>query len=320
MRVRSTDLAGASPITLNPNAEPFVSISGGLAAYTRHHRHPFFASDVFIKNAVTGERVDMVEDARYPLIFDGGTALVFLPDNNGRLAPGDRDAFVNSVWYRNLLTDEEVKLAQLQDPDPDRHVLHLAASPDGQQIAFTHGEDSFLFVWNIWVSNVDGTGLEQLTTDDRSLYPSFSPDGQTLAFMHLNPNRRCSGSVDLMDTDGANAHRLSAGTCDAVWLRPIWLDDQTLVVWRWERSPRGFNRPAGLVTMSAQTGEVLAEIVHGPVFDFAVAREAGLVAFRMKNGRIGVYDIAGGTTSPVPGGKQFPFGHLNVDGSLELAF
>ena len=321
MRVQSTDLGGLSPIRLNPDAEPFVTINGGLAAYTRHDRRQVFASDVFVKDAATGERLYTVEDARFPLIFDAGTGLLFLPDNNGRLAPGDRDAFVHSVWYRDLVSGQERRLADLHLEDPDLAVLHLAASPDAQQMAFTHGNDSFLFEWNIWVSNVDGSGLEQITTDDRSLYPSFSPDGQTIAFMHLNPNRRCSGSVHLMDSNGANARRLSAGTCEAVWLRPVWLDAQTLVVWRWERGTRGpFNRPAGLVTMSAQTGQVLDEIVSGRVHDFAVAREAGLVAFRMKNGRIGVYDVASATRSPVPGGREFPFGHLHVDGSLELAY
>ena len=53
--------------------------------------------------------------------------------------------------------------------------------------------------------------------------------------------------------------------------------------------------------------------------DFALAREAGLVAFRMKNGRIGVYNAASDSASPVPGGKDFPFGRLQIDGSLELA-
>jgi dipeptidyl aminopeptidase/acylaminoacyl peptidase len=316
IRVISADQAG-DLVQLSPDAEPFVTINGGLAAFTRHHRRVVFASDVLIEEASTGERIHKVDDARYPLIFDGGTSLVFLPDNNGRDVPEDRDAFVNSVWYRDLVTGEEQKLAQLNDPD--RHVVQLAASPDGQQVAFTEGNDSFLFVWNIWVSGIDGTGLARITDDDRSLYPSFGPDGQTIAFTYLNPSRRCSASLHLMDVDGANAHRLIAGTCDAVLLRPIWLDDQTLVVWRWERTDRGFNRPAGLLAVSAETGEVLEEVVDGPVHDFAVAREAGQVVFRMKNGRIGVHDFTTGDTFPVPGGRDFPFGHLHIDGSLELA-
>jgi hypothetical protein len=318
-RLRSTDLNG-SAIQLSPDAEQFATINGGLAAFTRHHRRNMFASDVVIEDAATGGRVHTVSDARFPLIFGGGTALLFLPDNNGTEAAGERDRFVHSLWYRDLVSGEEQRLADLHDLDPDLHVLHLAASPDAQQVAFTHGNDAFLFEWNLWVSNVNGTGLQRLTTDDRSLYPSFSPDGRTVAFTHLNPNRRCSGSVHLMDADGSNARRLTAGSCDAILLRPIWLDDQRLVVWRWERTVRGFNRAAGLVTISAQTGEVLDEIVSGRVHDFAVAREAGLIALRMRNGRIAVHDVMIGDTSPVPGGRELPFGHLHVDGSLELAY
>jgi hypothetical protein len=318
-RVRSTDLTG-NAIQLSADAEQFATINGGLAAFTRHHRRNMFASDVVIEDAATGDRVHKVSDARYPLIFGDASALLFLPDNNGTEAAGERDPFVHSLWYRDLVSGEEQRLADLHDLDPDLHVLHLAASPDAQQVAFTHGNDAFLFEWNIWVSSVNGTGLQQLTTDDRSLYPSFSPDGQTVAFTHLNPNRRCSGSVHLMDADGSNARRLTAGTCEAILLRPIWLDDQTLVVWRWERTDRRFNRPAGLVTVSAQTGQVVDEFVTGSVSDFAVAREAGLVALRMRNSRIRAHDFATGETSLVPGGREIPLGHLHVDGSLELAY
>jgi hypothetical protein len=317
-RVRSTDLNG-NAIQLSPDAEPFATINGGLVAFTRHHRRNTFASDVLIEDATTGDRVHTVSDARYPLIFGSGTAMLFLPDNNGTEAAGERDPFVHSLWYRDLLSGEEQRLADLHDLDPDLHILHLAASADAQQVAFTHGNDAFLFEWNIWVSNVNGTGLQQLTTDDRSLYPSFSPDGQTVAFMHFDRERRCSGAVHLMDADGSNPRRLAGGSCDAIWLRPIWLDDQTLVVWRWERTERRFNRPAGLVTMSAQTGQVIDEFVTGSVSDFAVAREAGLVALRMRNSRITAHDFATGETSLVPGGREIPLGHLHVDGSLELA-
>jgi Tol biopolymer transport system component len=169
------------------------------------------------------------------------------------------------------------------------------------------------------VASVDGTDLEQITTDDRSLYPSFSPDGQTIAFTHLRPEAPCSASVYLMGIDGSNARPLARGSCDAVLLRPVWLDDSTLVVWRWEPTDRGFNKPTGLLRISAETGEVLGEIVSGRVMDFAVSREAGQVVYRMKKGRIAVYDAATDSSSSVPGGRDAPFGHVHVDGSLELA-
>jgi dipeptidyl aminopeptidase/acylaminoacyl peptidase len=313
--VVATDQTGDA-VVLSEKAEPFATINSGLVAFARHRRRVTFASDVIIKDAQTGERVYKVVDARWPLLFDGGTSLLFFPDNNGRDVPEDRDQYVSSVWFRDLETGEERRLAQFVGSD--LHQLETAVSPDGQQVAFTRGNETFLFVWNIWVASVDGTSLEQITTDDRSLYPSFSPDGQSIAFTYHRPGVPCSASVHLMDVDGSNARRLAAGSCDAVLLRPIWLDATTLVVWRWERTDRGFNRPAGLLTVSSETGEVLAEIATGWVSDFAVARQAGQVVYRLKHGRIVVYDAASDTSFTVPEGRNRP-GHVHVDGSLELA-
>jgi Tol biopolymer transport system component len=311
----ATDQTG-NAVVLSEKAEPFATINSGLVAFTRHRRRVTFASDVIIKDAQTGERVYKVVDARWPLLFDGGTSLLFFPDNNGRDVPEDRDPYVSSVWFRDLETGEERRLAQLESGD--LHPLETAVSPDGQRVAFTEGNGTFLFEWNIWVATVDGTSLEQITTDDRSLYPSFSPDGQTIAFTYYRPGVPCSASVHLMGVDGSDARRLAAGSCDAVLLRPIWLDATTLVVWRWERTDRGFNRPAGLLTVSSETGEVLAEIATGWVSDFAVARDAGQVVYRLKHGRIVVYDAASDTSFTVPGGRSRP-GHVHIDGSLELA-
>jgi hypothetical protein len=314
--VVATDQAG-NAVVLSEEAEPFATINGGLVALTRHHRRVSFASDVIIKDAVTGDRVDKIVDARWPLLFDDGTSLLFYPDNNGRDVPEDRDPYVSSVWFRDLETGEERRLAHFKGGDLNQ--LETAVSPDGQQVAFTRGNDTFLFVWNVWVASVDGSSRERITTDDRSLYPSFSPDGQTIAFTHLRPGAPCRANVHLMGVDGSDAHRLARGSCDAVLLRPIWLDDTTLVVWRWERTDRGFNRPAGLLSVSAETGEVLGTIATGWVSDFAVAREAGQVVYRMKHGRILVYDATSETSFRVPGGRDQPFGHVHVDGSLELA-
>jgi hypothetical protein len=312
----ATDQLGNS-VLLSEKAEPFATINGGMVAFTKHRARNTFASDVIVKDAVTGERVHRVVDARWPLLFGDGSSLLFFPDNNGRDLPEDRDQYVSSVWFRDLDTGVERRLAQFKGGD--RYQLQTAVSPDGQQVAFTRGNDTFLFVYNIWVASVDGTSLTRISDDDRSLYPSFSPDGQTIAFTHLRPGAPCSASVHLMGMDGSNAHRLVRGSCDAILLRPVWLDDSTLVVWEWQRTDRGFNRPAGLLRISAETGDVLGTIATGWVSDFAVARTSGQVVYRMKRGRMLVYDAASDTSVTVPGGRDQPYGYVHIDGSLELA-
>jgi WD40 repeat protein len=314
--VRATDQTG-NAIDLNLDAEQFLTINGGRVAFTRHHEKVTFASDVVVKDAVTGERVWKVPDARYPLIFGGGDELVFLPDNNGRDVPEDRDAYVNSVWYRDLVSGDETKLVQFEDPD--RQAMGFAVSPAGDQVAVTYGNDYFLYVWDIWVLSIDGSSAEPATTDGMSLYPSFSPDGQTIAFTHSDPTDPCDASVHLMDADGANPRVLTAGTCDANLLRPVWLDDQTIVAWKWAQQPGGWSQPVGLVTISADTGEILDQIASGFIADFVAARDAGQVIFRRLKGRIVAYDVAAGVATTVPGGKELPGWHLHAEGSLELA-
>lgn len=314
--VRATDQAG-NAVTLNPDAEPFLTINGGLVAFTRHHKKQPLASDVIVKDAITGERIHKVMDARFPLIFGGGTQMVFVPDNNGRDLPEDRDAYVNSIWHRDLVSGAETKLVQFEDPD--RQALNLAVSPAGDRLAVTYGNDYFLFVFDVWVLSMDGSSAEAITTDGMSSYPSFSPDGQTIAFMHSDPFDPCDASIHLMDADGANPRALTTGTCDANLLRPVWLDDQTLVAWKWAQQPGGWNKPVGLVTISAETGEVLEEIATGFIVDYVVARDAGQVIFRRLKGRMVAYDAAAGVSATIPGGKELPGWHLHAEGSLELA-
>jgi TolB protein len=55
-----------------------------------------------------------------------------------------------------------------------------AASPDGKRIAFMSTRDG---VWDLYVVNVDGTGLTRLTEDpDIDGLPVWAPDGETLIF------------------------------------------------------------------------------------------------------------------------------------------
>lgn len=77
-------------------------------------------------------------------------------------------------------------------------------SPDGQRLAFhsNRGGD-----WDIWVINLDGTGLTNLTHHpgaDR--YPAWSPDGKQIAFTSQR-----SGNEDIwvMNADGSNPVNLT---------------------------------------------------------------------------------------------------------------
>jgi dipeptidyl aminopeptidase/acylaminoacyl peptidase len=254
-----------------------------------------------------------VPDARYPLLFDKGDGLLFFPDNQGGSGPGDRDPYVSSVWYRDLTTGTERRLAQFTDGDSGP--LHLAASPNGNRAAFSVGDESRL-QWDIWVSSVHGTA-RQVPHDGQSLYPSFSPDGRTIAYTHQDGPDGCSTEVRLMDVDGADQRTLAAGSCERSLIRPVWLDRETIVAWQWTGDDTGY-RPSALVAVSRATGDVRT-IVGGRVFDFSVSRTLELVAFRVVDGRIGIWDPDTGDVVTVAGGTARQGGHLHVDGSLEQA-
>jgi hypothetical protein len=64
---------------------------------------------------------------------------------------------------------------------------------------------------------------------------------------------------------------------------------------------------------------VLGTIATGCVSDFAVARATGQVVYRLKLGRMFVYDAASDISVKVPGGRDQRFGYVHIDGSLELA-
>ena len=269
-------------------------------------------------DAATGERRYRIKDARFPLVFGDGAGVVFLPDNDGSSDPGDRDPYVNSVWFRDVASGDEVKLAQFTDGD--LRPLQLAASPDGSRVAFTEGDDTFLFTWDIWLAATDGSSLTALTTDGQSLYPSFSPDGGTVAFAHTEGSDGGTTGIRVIDVDGTNGRTLTTGTCHRSLTRPVWLDADTLVAWWWAQAGNGSAfRPKGLVEIDVATGAVTRTLVRGFVVDFGVSRGLDAIVMRLRDGSLARCDLACASTVPIRGGTRLPGFHVHVAGSFEQA-
>ncbi len=89
-----------------------------------------------------------------------------------------------------------------------------AFSPDGSRVAFNSNRDDNN---DIYVANVDGTGLYQLTNNPAiDTSPTWSPNGQQIAF---TSDRTGSPQIYVIGVDGTGLRRLTYETyCD----RPTW--------------------------------------------------------------------------------------------------
>jgi Tol biopolymer transport system component len=76
-------------------------------------------------------------------------------------------------------------------------------SPDGTKLAFYRGPEGDR---DIYIINVDGTGLQRLTNGGDNLGPSWSPDGQWIAFTSF---RDGNNEIYIVHPDGSNEIRMT---------------------------------------------------------------------------------------------------------------
>lgn len=155
----------------------------------------------------------------------GGILLALL----AALAPASADdsrqhgriAFVSNQsgsWQIYTMNPDGSAAVQLTDLEPtDWEIWGPRISEDGKRIVFTYGlpEGDGNFALNLYVINVDGTGLTQVTNDGRSLFPIWSPDGNTIAFCHVS-TRTGLCVITTMRANGKGVkHRLTTDLWDS---------------------------------------------------------------------------------------------------------
>jgi dipeptidyl aminopeptidase/acylaminoacyl peptidase len=109
---------------------------------------------------------------------------------------------------RTYTIEDLLKVRRVGDPQ---------VSPDGKHVAFTIDDVNFdanRVVTQIYRVSIDGSGLKQLTSGDKSSSaPRWSPDGKKIAY-------KTGSQVWLMDNDGDNKEqvtKISTGAAGPVW-------------------------------------------------------------------------------------------------------
>ena len=131
------------------------------------------------------------------------------PDANGQAATRILDRVIDPMWthvsrdgttllYNTATTgSRNLWSMPLDGSAPPRQittiadgsVMHASLSPDGTRVAFVSSARA-TGSSDVWVQNVDGSGLRQLTDDEEAdSWPVWSPDGRTIVFGADSPDR-----------------------------------------------------------------------------------------------------------------------------------
>lgn len=147
---------------------------------------------------------------QYPVWSPDGSQIAFqrFADNDaGR--PGIHVMSAHGTNDRRLTPDA-----------PNSDEMQPTWSPDGSQIAFASTRfDS----WRVWVINLDGTGLRQLT-GEFSTAPAWSPDGSRIAFL------AAGGGIATVRPDGSDRRQVTSPPAGFTDEAPSWSPDGSRLV------------------------------------------------------------------------------------------
>jgi Tol biopolymer transport system component len=128
---------------------------------------------------------------------------------------GDAQPISMTPMMGEYKPDGSIAISNVIDPETGNPlsaaITHIAISPDGTKAVFQMATPVYPpFPWppewtpNIFIANVDGSGLKQLTYDAYAVHPEWSPDGTKIVYskaVEYYPT-----TIWMMNADGTNQH------------------------------------------------------------------------------------------------------------------
>jgi Tol biopolymer transport system component len=124
---------------------------------------------------------------------------------NGTIVFTSNDTSGNwQIFSANPDGSNRKQISHLPATDLDSWVPSI--SPDGQKVAFNYGHVAGGVVSNIFVINMNGTGLRQVTHHGQGQNPRWSPDGTQLIYARVS-QRSGAGVITVVNEDGTGSEQ-----------------------------------------------------------------------------------------------------------------